>query len=248
MNPKIITLIVGASVVTFLLSVIFSINMVSIKPKNLADVIKKDPATFMDAVQTAARNFQKISAEQKLEAQFKNPHTIKTKGRVTFGNGKAPITVVEFSDFQCPYCAKASTRMKDLIKKHDGKVNVVYKHFPLSFHPFAKPAAEYFEAIALINHKKARDFHDFIFDNFSNYGKVKDSKEITKKLNNLVKKLNLNISDVNKNLKKAKKIVESDLKEAEILGVGGTPSFFVNGIDAKNFGPDVIIQRILKNL
>ena len=248
MNSKVIMLVVGVSIVTFILSVVFSINMVLIKPKNLADVIKKDPATFMNAVQIAAKNYQKLSAEQKLEEGFKNPATIKTKGRVTFGNKQAPITVVEFSDFQCPYCAKASTNMKNLIKQHKGKVRVVYKHFPLSFHPFARPAAEHFEAIALISHKKAEAFHDSIFDNFSNYGRIKSKKEITKKLNALVKKLNLNPADVNKNLKDAKKIVDKDLKEAEVLGVGGTPSFYVNGINAKDVGPNAIIERLLKDL
>ncbi len=248
MNPKVILLVVVASIVTFILSVVFSINMVFIKPKNLANVIKDDPATFMEAVQTAAKDYSRFSAEKKLEEQFKNPATIKTKGRVTFGNKKAPITIVEFSDFQCPYCAKASQRMKVLIKKYDGKVKVVYKNFPLSFHPFAKPAAEYFEAIALISHKKAKEFHDAIFDNFSKYERVKGQKEITRKLNDLVKKLGLNISDVNKNLKEAKSIVKADIKEAGVLGVSGTPSFYVNGVDAKNVGPEVIIEKFLKDL
>ena len=248
MDKKIIMLVVGSSIVTFILSVVFSINMVSIKPKNLASVIVKDPVVFMDAVRKAATNHERLSAEQKLEEQFKKPAVIKTKGRVMFGDKKAPITIVEFSDFQCPYCAKASERMKELVKKYDGKVNVVYKHFPLSFHPFAKPASEYFEAIALVNHNKAREFHDQIFDNFSKYERLKSPTDITNKLNALVKKIGLNISDVNKNLSSGKKIVEADLKEAQTLGVNGTPSFFVNGINARSVGPEMIIERLLKNM
>jgi len=248
MNTKVIILVVGMSIVTFLLSVIFSINMVSIQPKNLADVITKDPMAFMDAVQIAARKAKDLSSAEQLEQEFKNPAQIATQGRVTFGNKEASISIVEFSDFQCPYCAKANKRMKALIQNYDGKVNLVYKHFPLSFHPLAKPAAEYFEAIALTSHKKAREFHDLIFENFSDYARLKNPKEIKRKLNALVRQVGLEVSDINKNLKAANKIVEADLQEAEKLGVSGTPSFYVNGINARSVGPEAIIDRLLKEM
>lgn len=244
-NIQIIALIIGASLVTFILSVVFSINMVSISPKNLAKVIKEDPETFINAITEASRDHQKRAKEKALEEQFKNPAKIPTKGRVTFGNSSAPVTIVEYSDFQCPYCARASKSMKRLIEKYEDKVNVVYKHFPLGFHPFAKPAAEYFEAVALIDHEQAKKFHDNIFDNFSDYAKLKDEKKIEKSLKALVKKMGLDAKTVEGNMKKAKEAVKQDMVEAEKLKVRGTPSFFVNGIQASD-KIEPIIERILE--
>ena len=188
--------------------------------------MKKDPVTFMEAFKEAAESYQKESAKKALEDQFKNPAKIPTEGRVAFGEASAPITIVEYSDFQCPYCAKAAKSMRDLKDKYKGKVKVVYKHFPLSFHPFAKPAAEYFEAVALVDQAKARQFHDTIFDNFSDYAKLNEEKEITQSLKTLVKKMGLNQTDIEKNMEKAKKVVEEDMKEGRRLDVRGTPSFF----------------------
>ena len=230
-NIQIILLVAGVGLVTFILSVVFSMNMVSIQPKKLAEVVKKDPVTFMEAFKEAAESYQKESAKKALEDQFKNPAKIPTEGRVAFGEASAPITIVEYSDFQCPYCAKAAKSMRDLKDKYKGKVKVVYKHFPLSFHPFAKPAAEYFEAVALVDQAKARQFHDTIFDNFSDYAKLNEEKEITQSLKALVKKMGLNQTDIEKNMEKAKKVVEEDMKEGRKLDVRGTPSFFVNGCE-----------------
>ena len=226
----IVALVVGSMIITFMASVIFSINMVSISPKNLAKVIQEDPAAFIEAVQKAGETHQKQSQAKALEQKLKNPEDIPTKGRVTFGDPEAPVKIVEFADFQCSFCARQSPEMKALIKKYDGKVNLVFKHFPLSFHPFAKPAAEYFEALALVDPKKAKEFHDGIFDNFSDYGRLKGEDEIEESLKKLVKKLDVQQSSVEENMEKAKEVVKADMEEGRNLKVPGTPSFFVNGV------------------
>ena len=251
-NSQIIALVIGSCFVTFIASVLFSMNMVTIQPKQLAKVIKQDTETFFEAVKFSFKDAEKRQSEKKredaekaMEEQFKNPLQIETEGRVTFGDSKAPITIVEFSDFQCPYCSKAAESMSALRKKYDGKIKLVYKHFPLSFHPFAKPAAEYFEAVALISQDKAREFHDEIFYNFDNYARLSSEKDINKAIKDIVKKIGSNMSKVEANLEKAKKTVQADMKEASKLGVGGTPSFFVNGIDAKGGRIEMIIDRLL---
>ena len=244
-NFHIILLVIGAGVLTFILSVLFSINMVSISPKNLAKVIKEDPGTFIEAIKTASEKHQKQSAEKALEEQFKKPADIPTKGRVTFGEQTAPVTVVEYSDFQCPYCRRAAKKMKRIIEKYKGKVNVVYKHFPLSFHPFAKPAAEYFEAVAFVSHDKAKKFHDEIFDNFSDYAKLKEETEIEKSLKALIKKVDVDIKAVEGNMEKAKELVKKDMEEAEKLDVRGTPSFFVNGVNPPQGRIELVIEKFL---
>ena len=204
--------------------------------------------TFISAIKEASEEHQKKSAEKAMEEQFKNPVKIPTEGRVTFGESSAPVTIVEYADFQCHYCAKAARSMKGLREKYEGKVNVVYKHFPLDFHPFAKPAAEYFEAIALVDHEQARKFHDALFDNFSDYSKLKEEKEIKKRLKALVKKMGWDMKAIESNMEKAKEVVQQDLAEAEKLKVRGTPSFFVNGVDAKGGRIEAIIEKLLEDL
>ena len=249
MKPvKIIALVAGASLFTFILSVFFSINMVFMKPENLAEVIKKDPYTFIEALKVASQDYQGIKKKKVLEERRKNPLKIETEGRVTFGDAKAPVTIVEFADFQCFYCSQASGRMKSLIKKYDGKVKVVYKHFPLIRHPFAKPAAGYFEAIAMMDQEKAKKFHDLIFENFEIYARLKSEGEIERKLKSLVKKTGVELKKVKDNLEEAEKVVQADLKEGERIGVGGTPSFFVNGVSARDVGVEALVEDALKEL
>ena len=180
-----IALVALASVVTLVASVFIAVNYYVIKPKDLAKAITDDPEVFAEAVLSINDTMRKVSQKkraeletQRLEKSLKIPLKIATKGRVTFGDEKAPITIAEFSDFQCPYCAQASKRMKKVVEKYKGKVNMVYKHFPLGFHPFANPAAVHFEAIAMEDHGKARKFHDLIFDNFEKYARLKDKKAI----------------------------------------------------------------------
>ena len=247
-NIQIIALVIGSCFVTFVASVLFAMNMVTIQPKQLAKIIKEDPVTVMNALRESAKKAEKQMAEKALEEQFKNPLEIETEGRVTFGEEEAPITIVEFADFQCFYCAKASKSMSALRDKYDGKVKLVYKNFPLSFHKFAKPAAEYFEAVALISHDKAREFHDEIFDNFDDYAKLSEEGEINKALKKIVKKIDVNMKEIKDNLETAKKTVQADMEEALKLGVGGTPSFFINGIDAKGGRFEMIIEKLLQDI
>ena len=252
---SIIVLVAVASLVTLIASVFISVNYYVIQPKDLAKAIKDNPEAFAEAffsinddMRKFAQKKQKEMASQKLKEQFDNPIKIPTEGRVTFGDSKAPVTIVEYFDFQCGYCSLASPKMKSLVKKYEGKVNLVYKHFPLNFHPFAEPAAVHFEAIAMEDHAKAQKFHDLIFDNFDKYAKLKDKKAIENSLNDLVKTVGADKKTLESNLEKAEAIVASDKKEGEIAGVNGTPSFVINGVLVpRNKTPEEIIDMHIEN-
>ena len=249
-SKTIIAFVVGACFATLVLSVVIAVGFVVITPKHLADVIKKDPATFIDAVKEASEKYQEISLRKKMDEQFEKPVEIDIKDRVTFGDPKAPIAIVEFSDFQCPACAGASGFIKNIVKKYEGKVKLVYRHFPLSFHKMAKPAAIYFEAIAMEDHEKAKKFHDSIFENFQKYAALKDAKAIEKKLQALVKEVGADAKKVKENMEKAEKIVQKDLLEANQLRVRGTPTFFINGVQPPDRGRgfEAVIERHLEKL
>ena len=250
-----IVLVAVASLVTLVASVFIAVNYYVIQPKDLAKTITNNPEAFAEAffainddMRKYAQKKQQELASKKLEKQFENPIKISTEGRVTKGDSKAPVTVVEYFDFQCGYCALASNKMKNLIKKYEGKVNLVYKHFPLSFHPFAQPAAVYFEAIAMESHDKAKKFHDLIFDNFDKYSKLKDLERIQKALDDLAKAVGADKKALNNNKEKAQALVKNDKEEGEKAGVSGTPSFVINGVMVpRNKTPEEIIDKHLKN-
>ena len=125
-------------------------------PSIVFSAIEKDPVKFIEVVNKAAQDAQQGQAaraqdeEKKArDAEFKTPLTPEVEaGRVIFGKADAPITIVEYSDFQCPYCSRGYQTVQEVRKEYGDKVRVVFKHLPLDFHPLAMPAAKYFEAIA----------------------------------------------------------------------------------------------------
>jgi protein-disulfide isomerase len=141
------------------------------------------------------------------------------------GNPKAPVTIVEYSDFQCPFCQRLHPSLQQILVDYPDKVRWVYRHFPLDqIHPQARPAAEASECVA---EQKGNDgfwkFADSLFKNQFRLG-----ENLYKEL---AKNLGLDMAKFEECLtsRKYKDRVESDLKEGINLGVRGTPASFVNG-------------------
>ncbi|OGG14788.1 hypothetical protein A2773_06840 [Candidatus Gottesmanbacteria bacterium RIFCSPHIGHO2_01_FULL_39_10] len=92
------------------------------------------------------------------------PKGVELGGSPVRGDKNAKVTIVEFSDFQCPFCVRAHPTMKQVLKEYEGKVKLVYKHFPLtSIHPKAEKAAQASECAK--DQGKFWEFHDKLFDN-----------------------------------------------------------------------------------
>ena len=139
-------------------------------PSIVFAAIEKAPDKFIEVVMKAQQDAQKVAGEKAQEdekkqrdEEFKNPLKPEIdETRVIFGPKTAPITIVEFSDFQCPYCSRGFQTVKEVQKMYGDKVRVLFKHLPLDFHPLAMPAAKYYEALSLQDHSKAEKFHDGI--------------------------------------------------------------------------------------
>lgn len=141
------------------------------------------------------------------------------------GNPKAPVTIVEFSDFQCPFCQRFHSTVEQALKDYPDKVRWVYKHFPLDqIHPQARPAAEASECAW---EQKGNDgfwqFADAIYENQERLGKSLYQE--------LAEKLGLNMEQFINCLssRKYEDKVEADYQEGIKAGVRGTPGSFVNG-------------------
>ena len=141
------------------------------------------------------------------------------------GQKNAPVTIVEFGDYQCPFCQRAFQQTFPQIKKDyvdTGKVRYVFVNFPLSFHPNAEPAAE---AAECANEQgKFWEYHDKLFENQATLGNDLYPK--------LASDLKLDTAKFKQCLDsgKYKQQVQKDLDYGQTIGVSGTPSFFINGI------------------
>jgi protein-disulfide isomerase len=136
------------------------------------------------------------------------------------GTREASVVVVEFADYQCPYCQKAAPNLDKLQKDFGDKVSIVYKDFPLPMHPFAEKAAE--AARCAGAQGKFWEYHDLLF---------RDKKLEMNDLKQQARTLNLDAARFDRCLDSSEQAsaVKKDLDEGTRLGVSGTPSFFVNG-------------------
>jgi protein-disulfide isomerase len=144
----------------------------------------------------------------------------------SFGPENAKVTVVEFSDFQCPYCSKAADVVDQVKQKYGDRVHFVFRQFPLPMHPNARGAAE--AALAANAQGKFWEFHDKLF---KNQGQL--SRE---GLEGFAKDVGMNVPQFKKALdgKTYAADVDSDVKLGESVAVQGTPTMFINGARVQN--------------
>jgi len=139
------------------------------------------------------------------------------------GNPNAPVTIVEFSDFQCPFCERFHPVLRDVLKAYPDKVKIVIKNFPLPFHPNARPAAKL--ALAANLQGKYFDMIDLLMQNGAS---VEDSK-----VKDYARTLHINyrrlMDDVKNRDAEWERIIGEDMTLANQSSVQGTPTYFING-------------------
>jgi protein-disulfide isomerase len=137
------------------------------------------------------------------------------------GPENAPVTIVEFSDFQCPFCSRVNPTLAQVREKYGDKVRIVFRQYPLSFHQQAQKAAE----ASLCAHEQGKfwEMHDTMFANQQALG--------VEQLKAHAAQLGLNAEAFNSCLDSGKyaEKVAADFKEGSAAGVTGTPAMFVNG-------------------
>ncbi len=197
---------------------------------------------YFSKKQAEAKKNQAEKQQQQLEEQFKNPVKIAAGNSPSKGPKNARVTIIEFSDFQCPYCSRADKTIKEVLQAYPEDVRVVFKNLPLGFHKQAEPAAR--AALAAGEQGKFWEMHDALFEN-----QRKLSEDLYMEQ---AKKLGLDMEKFTKdyNSEAIKKQVQEDAKLARKHGITGTPGFFVNGVAVRGAYPashfKMIIDRWLK--
>jgi len=171
-------------------------------------------------------------------------------GLPTRGNPDAPVTIVEFSDFQCPYCSRGANTMEELLEKYPEDVKFVFKHFPLGFHKWAKPAAIATNCAAKQNDDAFWVLHDKYFEgqrsiNESNV--ITMSKKFLEGTGVDIAKWSICAEDTESDEYKAvSAAVDADMALGQSLGVSGTPGFFVNGTFLNGAQPAASFEPLIE--
>jgi protein-disulfide isomerase len=144
---------------------------------------------------------------------------IRGAAQPAIGKSGAPVTIVVFSDYRCPYCQESSRTLNRLLEKHPQDVRVIYRHFPT--HPDSKALAQ--AALCAADQGRFAEYHNLLFGSAS--AQPNDPGA-------LAKQLGLDLTAFSGCLNSASHAarIDADLKEGQRLGIQGTPTLFVNGV------------------
>jgi protein-disulfide isomerase len=190
--------------------------------KQILEVLRKHPEVLLEVLQKYT--IEQEQKQQKVQAEALKQLRTNTKALIgnspVMGASDRQIVMVEFSDFQCPFCGTANKSLKEFMAKHKDKVTLVYKHFPLTqIHPEALPAAR--AAWAANKQGKFWEYHDALFTNQAKLSETFYLETATS--------LKLDLTKFNADRKAADNFIVQDFQLGRKLGVEGTPTFIMNG-------------------
>ena len=220
---KIIGIILSLSFLVFCSAPARAANQIDRKlEEQVLQIIREHPKAIVESVQ--AYQYQQKQQAQQAQKAFLNE--IKTNPKAVIGESpttgatNAKLLLVEFSDFQCPYCNEAHKTVKQFMAKHQDEVTLVYKHLPLAaIHPEAIPAAS--AAWAADRQGKFWDYHDELFANQEKLGEAFYQE--------IAQNLNLDLEKFNRDRALAAPAIQKDMQLATKIGLSGTPFFIMNG-------------------
>ena len=162
---------------------------------------------------------------------------VASQGHESRGPANAPIELIEFSDFQCPYCLRAYPTLQQVLSTYGDRIRFVYRHYPLQNHPNARPAAE--AAACAGEQGKFWPYHDRLF---ADPNKLADGD-----LKAGAAQLGLDAAQFNAcvDAHKFKAAIDRDIKEGDEVGVNGTPAFFINGRMLSGAQPFDAFKRVI---
>jgi protein-disulfide isomerase len=214
-------------------------------PEVLAAAIKAHPTEFMDAVNGAlqlAQAAQQRAAQDRMEEEFRNPKRPDLAGRVSLGNPGAPVTIVEYTDFECPYCRREVAVLHQLLESYKGRVRLVVKQTPLSIHPNALPAALMFEALALQDGAKAFRFYELMYAEQARL-EAEGQPFVAEAARRVGADVPRALRDQQSDAVRAR--VAADQAEGQAFGFTGTPGFLINGVALEGAHPVDAFTRII---
>lgn len=199
------------------------------------------PTTANDTTTTKKNDFKAINYKKIDTAMDENKDAV-------LGSSDAPVTIVEYSDYQCPYCSRFhSGAYQGLVSEYisTGKVKLIFKDFPLSFHPQAQKASEAANCTLEQDTMKYWQMHDMLFTRNAEWAGKENASEIFK---SFASDLGLDKGDFETCLDSGKYAdeVTQDIAEGRIDSVSGTPSFLINGQQIVGAQPFEAFKKIIE--
>lgn len=150
--------------------------------------------------------------------------------RLATGSAQPKVTIVEFSDFQCPACKASEPLVKQLVVSNQDTVKLIYRHFPLAQHQYSTMAALAAETAAIINTSKFWEMHNLLFEKQEEWS-AQQSDEVIKTFGMYAENIGIPADLMEKSIqaKTFRSKVELDVADATSLGINSTPTFYVNG-------------------
>lgn len=217
-------------------------KIVASNPDIVLDILKTHPievAEIVAAGQTARREQDRYERYVRELADPLQP--VIQPQRPVLGNPAGVVTIVSYSDFFCPYCARGAMTVLNLIEKYPQKLSFYFKHLPHS--ELAFQTALYFEAIARRDSNKAWEFHDMVFAMQSEI-KQRGKESILE----LVEELELEAESLAREIARSNltDLINRDIQEAERFGIGATPTFLINGVTVQGAYPLEEFEKVIR--
>ncbi len=202
-------------------------------PELVLDVLRENSVAVLEIAQKGSQERQYQAIRAQWQQDMKTPKQV-SYDRPILGNAKAPVTIVAYSDYTCPYCANAAETIQQVMAARKNTVRFIFKNFPLKSHPLARLAAEYVTAAFVLDESKAWAYHDAVFA-----GQEKLLKEGEGFLRAEALALGFNLQKLSAEAKgrKVKTIIDEDIAEGQAIGVPGTPFHLVGNLTVRGGVP-----------
>ncbi|WP_225901195.1 thioredoxin domain-containing protein [[Leptolyngbya] sp. PCC 7376] len=192
--------------------------------EQVLEIIRNNPEAILEAVQKYQQEQQQAQQEQQqaIAQEFQQTMTTNPKEVVgdapVMGSEDFKVVLIEFSDFECPFCANAHSSIKTFMEKNGDTVTLAYKHLPLQqIHPQAIPAAQ--ASWAAHQQDKFWEYHDRLFESQNQLG--------DRLYEEIAQELDLNLEKFQADIIAAEPTIQKDLELAQQLQLNGTPFFIL---------------------
>ena len=209
------------------------------------EYIKNHPEELAQSLQKFSETQRERQDEEAFKRALADRVNVPVAGFPSLGPDNAQFTLVEFSDFQCPYCARSVVTVKEFMKKNQGKVRLVFRNMPLPNHAKAPDAAK--AAMAAGEQGRFWDFREKLMATQGEWSSAADHKQ---KFAKYAKDMALDVGRFERDMGKPEyqKKIDDDVAYAHTIGVNGTPSYFMNGIRITGARDLAFFEKVLTAL
>lgn len=202
-------------------------------PEFILDVLRENSVTVLEIAQQGGLERQHRLMLAQWQQDLKNPKKVKLD-RPIRGAADAPVTIIAYSDFTCPYCARAAAVIDQVLAARKNEVRFIFKHFPLKSHALARISSEYVVAAFMQDEAKGWALHDALF---AGQDRLTEEGEGFLRAAALAQGINLQKLGTDMRSRKVKTTIDEDMAEGTALGVTGTPFHLVNDLTIRGAAP-----------